>query len=205
VESVVGIDLSGLSRGTKGRTALAQLSVSDPPRLLDMHVLERGKHTDVELLEWVTHKSPRVVAIDAPLTLPHGITCEAQDCERCAPPSMSYLTRDVDRMAGGMSMVMIAGIAFRGIYLRKRLRAAGIEAIEVYPAAAYRAFGLASKDDRRNPDLVARAIAERVHGTGPASSDERDAVAAALAGVAYVRGHVDAIAGLDGEIWVPRG
>lgn len=50
MDSVIGIDLSGLSRSTKGRTALAQLSVSEPPKLLDLHMLRRGERTDVELL-----------------------------------------------------------------------------------------------------------------------------------------------------------
>lgn len=203
MDSVIGIDLSGLSRGTKGRTALAQLSIEDPPRVLDVRVLERGKQTDAELLEWVAARSPRVVAIDAPLTLPHGITCEDPGCERCIPPSSSYLTRDVDRMAGGMSMVMIAGIAFRGIYLARRIASLGYDVIEIYPAAAYRAFGLLSTEDRRDSLRVADAIESRVPGARVETGDERDAVAAAFVAVEYARGRAVSVAGEDGAIWLP--
>ena len=203
MDSVIGIDLSGLSRGTKGRTALAQLSVTDPPQLLDLHLLRRGERTDVELLEWVDERRPWVVAIDAPLSLPHGVICSDPACARCEPAGATYLARDIDAPAGGMPTVMIAGIAFRGIYLARQLRARGYEVIEVYPAAAYRAFGLVSKADRRDPERVARAIEQRVPGARPETGDERDAVAAAIVAVAYVHGRAASVAGEDGTIWVP--
>lgn len=203
MDSVIGIDLSGLSRGTKGRTALAQLSVTDPPQLLDLHLLPRGERTDVELLTWVDKRRPWVVAIDAPLSLPHSVTCRDPACVRCTPEHATYLARDIDAPAGGMPTVMIAGIAFRGIYLARQLRARGHEVIEVYPAAAYRAFGLMSKADRRDPEQVARAIEQRVPGARPGTGDERDAVTAAIVAVAYVRGRAWSVAGEDGTIWVP--
>jgi len=53
VDAAVGIDPSGLSRRTKGRTALAQLSVEDRPRLLDRHVYEKGEGSDVAVVGWV--------------------------------------------------------------------------------------------------------------------------------------------------------
>jgi predicted nuclease with RNAse H fold len=203
VDSVIGIDLSGMSRGTKGRTALAQLSVADPPQLLDLHLLRRGERTDVELLAWVDKRRPWVVAIDAPLSLPHSVTCKDPGCVRCEPERATYLARDIDAPAGGMPTVMIAGIAFRGIYLARQLRASGHEVIEVYPAAAYRAFGLVTKADRRDPEQVAKAIEQRVPGAKVGTADERDAVAAAIVAVAYVRGQAPSVSGEDGTIWVP--
>ena len=205
MDTVIGIDLSGLSRGTKGNTALAQLTVDNPPRLLDLHVLRRGSQTDAELLEWVGARHPRVVAIDAPLTLPHGITCRDQACQRCAPPSSSYLTRDVDRLAGGMSMVMIAGIAFRGMYLARQLASYGYEVIEVYPAAAYAALGLRTKEERRDPARVSKVLSRWVPGLAVLGSDERDAVAAAIVAAAFVAGSAVPIRGQDGTMWVPEG
>lgn len=203
MDSVIGIDLSGLSRGTKGRTALAQLSLSDPPQLLDLHLLRRGERTDLELLAWVDNRPPKVVAIDAPLSLPHSVTCSDRECVRCDPARATYLARDIDAPAGGMPTVMIAGIAFRGIYLARRLRALGYEVIEVYPAAAYRAFGLVSKADRRDPVRVAGAIEQRVPGVHLETGDERDAVAAAIVAVSYVLARAASIAGEDGTIWLP--
>jgi len=81
VDTAVGIDLAGLSRHTKGCTAVAQLSVEDRPRLLDRR-LERGEGSDVAVVGWVLAHSPRVVAIDAPLTLPHAVACSERRCPR---------------------------------------------------------------------------------------------------------------------------
>lgn len=203
MDSVIGIDLSGLSRGTKGQTALAQLSMSEPPRLLGLVVLPRGRQTDEELIRWVSERKPRVVAIDAPLSLPHGINCEDPSCERCEPPSSSYLARDIDAKAGGMATVMIAGIAFRGIYLARRLRRLGVEVIEVYPAAAYQRLGLRTKEERRDPAKVSELLARHVPGALLETSDERDAVAAALVARWYAMGLGEAISGQDGAIWIP--
>lgn len=203
MDSVIGIDLSGLSRGTKGQTALAQLSLTHPPRLLDLMVLPRGRQTDPELIRWVSERKPRVVAIDAPLSLPHGLTCEDPTCPRCEPPSSSYLARDVDRRAGGMSTVMIAGIAFRGIYLARRMRRLGIEVIEVYPAAAYQRLGLRTKEERRYPARVSEVLAWHVPGALLGTADERDAVTAALVARWYAIGLGEVISGQDGAIWIP--
>jgi predicted nuclease with RNAse H fold len=62
------------------------------------------------------------VAIDAPLSLPHSVTCGLRDSPRCAPGQADDLTRDVDALADGMSTSRLAAIAFRGIYLARILR-----------------------------------------------------------------------------------
>lgn len=203
MDSVIGIDLSGLSRGTKGQTALAQLSLSEPPRLLDLVVLPKGRQTDAELIRWVAERRPRVVAIDAPLSLPHGLSCEDPACARCEPPSSDYLARDIDRLVGGMSTVMIAGIAFRGIYLARRLRRLGIEVIEVYPAAAYQRLGLKTIEERRDPAKVSAVLVRYVPGVWLETSDERDAVAASLVARWYAMARAEVIEGADGAIWLP--
>jgi hypothetical protein len=68
-----------------------------------------------------------VVAIDAPLILPHSMTCVEPDCPRCAPGTAAYLARDQDRLAGGMPTAMMAAIALRGIYLARMLRGRAIK------------------------------------------------------------------------------
>jgi predicted nuclease with RNAse H fold len=203
VDSVIGIDLSGLSYGTKGQTALAQLSLEDPLRLVDVSVLPRGRRTDPELLRWIDKREPRVVAIDAPLSLPHSLTCTEVDCARCQPDTAEYLARDVDRKVGGMSTVMIAGIAFRGMYLARQLRDRGCKVIEVYPAAAYAALGLTTRSERRDPSQVAQILGLFVPGPALLGADERDALAAAIVAAAYARGTAQPIRGLDGTIWLP--
>jgi predicted nuclease with RNAse H fold len=103
-----------------------------------------------------------------------------------------------------MSMVMIAGIAFRGMYLARQLANRGYEVIEVYPAAAYAALGLRTKEERRDPARVARVLGRWVRGPALLGPDERDALAAAIVATAYVAGSAVPITGLDGTIWVPQ-
>lgn len=97
--SVVGVDLSGLSGSTRGRTWAAELALGQPPRLVSSVRIGRGVAGDRELLDWIVERRPVVVAIDAPLTLPHSIGCEDADCPRCAVGAASYLERDVDALA----------------------------------------------------------------------------------------------------------
>jgi predicted nuclease with RNAse H fold len=199
VDSVIGVDLSGISRATKGRTAAAQLSVTDPPRLLDLRVFPYAKRPDVALLAWISEHESRVVAIDAPLSLPHSVTCTEAGCLRCRPEGPNYLQRDVDARAKGMSMVMIAAVAFRGMYLARQLERGGIQVIETYPAAAYRALGATARGERQ-------AVLERRVGPFTANSeDERDAVCAGFVAVDYTRGVAGSFRGKDGEIWLPQG
>jgi len=198
VDTAVGIDLSGLSRRTKGRTALAQLSVEDRPRLLDRQVYERGEGSDLAVAGWVLANSPRVVAIDAPLTLPHAVTCSVPGCLRCRPGSAPHQLRDVDTMVKGMPTSMLAAIAFRGIYLARQFREAGIKVIETYPAGSYRRLGA----DRNDTAAMDRALSELIAGFAAESQDERDAVAAGLAAAQYAGGRGVKIEGADGEIWL---
>ena len=198
MDTAVGIDLSGLSRRTKGRTALAQLSVEDRPRLLDRHVFERGEGSDVAVIGWVLAHSPRVVAIDAPLTLPHAVTCSECGCLRCGPGSAPHQLRDVDTMVKGMPTSMLAAIAFRGIYLARHFREAGIEVIETYPAGSYRRLGA----DRHDAQSVDRALSELIAGFAAESQDERDAVAAGLAAAQHGVGRGVSVEGADGTIWL---
>ncbi len=197
MDSVIGVDLSGISRATKGRTAAAKLSMSAPPELLDLQAFPYAKRPDVALLAWIIEQEPRVVAIDAPLSLPHSVTCVEPGCPRCQPDEPHYLQRDVDAKAKGMSMVMIAAIAFRGMYLARMLGDAGVSVIETYPAAAYRALGVTARGERQ-------AVLEWRLGPFTANSeDERDAVCAALVAVDYARGLAGSFRGEDGEIWLP--
>jgi predicted nuclease with RNAse H fold len=134
----------GLSRATKGRTVAAHVTIEDPLRLVELVTIRPGLRDDIDLIDWIRHRRPVVVGIDAPLSLPHSVSCEANDCERCEPGQADYMARDVDRMAGGMPTVMLAAIAFRGMYLARLLRSIGLDVIEVYPGATYSAWGLKS-------------------------------------------------------------
>jgi predicted nuclease with RNAse H fold len=201
--SVVGVDLSGLSGSTRGRTWAAELALGQAPRLVNSVRIGRGVAGDLELVDWIVERRPVVVAIDAPLTLPHSIGCEDADCPRCAVGAASYLERDVDGLAraegGAMPFVMLAAIAFRGIYLAKVLARLGIDVIEAYPAAAYRAMGLID----RSYQARAAALAGRVGQLTWREPDEVDAICAALTAADYATPRGRRFEGVDGVIWLP--
>lgn len=157
----------------------AEMTLDQPPRLVSSVRISRGVAGDRELVDWIAERKPLVVAIDAPLTLPHSLICEETDCPRCAIGAASYLERDVDKLAradgGGMPFVMLAAIAFRGICLAKVLGQLGVDVIEVYPAAAYRAMGVVD----RSYEARAAALAEMIAPFGWREPDEVDAICAA--------------------------
>lgn len=203
MDSVVGIDLSGLTYGAKGRTVAAHLYLETPLRLGVPLVVPRKLKGDRVLADWIEERHPRVIAIDAPLTLPHSILCVNRECPRCELGAASYLERDVDREArrrgGGMPTVMLAAIAFRGIYLARKLRERGYEVIETYPAAVYRAMGATGKSDEER----ARLLATRLAGFSSSDPDEIDAVCAALVAADHSIGpHDGVIRGEDGGVWL---
>lgn len=193
----MGIDLSGISRSTRGRTVAAQLVVANPPRLLELLTVTSGLAGDRELVTWVVERHPLVVAIDAPLTLPHSVLCTKNACPRCEPGSGEYLSRDVDRLVAGMPTAMLAAIAFRGIYLARMLRERGVVVIETYPRAVFRALGV-GETSRLNPTAARRALTNRISGVTTSQPDELDAIAAALAAAEYATRAID---GADGTIW----
>jgi predicted nuclease with RNAse H fold len=198
VGTVVGIDLSGVSRGTKGRTAAARLGLGPIPVLEDLRTFLPKVATDRLIVEWVTHPMPAVVAIDAPLSLPHSVLCQERGCPRCVAGEGRYIARDVDGLAGGMPTVMLAAIAFRGMHLARLLRDLGLTVIETYPGAAYRRW---AEPGAPRADI----LRPRVTGYRADSADECDAIAAALVAADHSCGEAVPVEGADGTIWVPAG
>jgi predicted nuclease with RNAse H fold len=204
---VAGIDLSGRTTGT---TALAWLTgeVSCERPVLDRPVIAerglRGAGGDERIVRLVVDARPDVVAIDAPLYLPHAVMCRDNECERCFPPEEaypSYTTRKLERKerwSGSqgarppMPMVMVAGIAFRAIFLRRLLEREGVRVIETWPAGVLRriqgALGCVTPLDAATR---ARLLLGCVDDPGQQLRqpdlplDALDAVAAALAAWAY--------------------
>jgi predicted nuclease with RNAse H fold len=168
------------------------------PVLEDVRTFPPGVASDRTLVSWIVDASPAVVAIDAPLSLPHSVLCTLRGCPRCRAGEAEYSGRDVDRMAGGMATVMLAAIAFRGIYLARTLREHGLGVIEVYPSAAYRRWA---------PDGAEREsiLGPRVTRFRASSLDECGAVAAALVAYEHVHARAASLDGADGTIWLPTG
>jgi predicted nuclease with RNAse H fold len=229
----VGVDLSGRSTG---HTALCLLQ-GEPgslPRAVPITEHDgaglSARPAAREIARICRERGVEVVGIDAPLRLPHAVTCDDPGCDRCFPEDgsdASYTMRAADlvanwRRAGHMERppmptAMIAAIAFRGIYLRRALERHAIEAVETWPKGVYR--GLAADGDHGAPP-PSRDRAGYVAWCGTllstvvdadwdehATPDRIDAVAAGYAAWIHATG-IDGgcvhIGGIDGVICVPR-
>ena len=219
---VAGIDLSGR---TTGITALAWLSgptSGERPRLDRPVVADglRGAGGDARIVGLLVQARPDVVAIDAPLQLPHAVTCRDDSCERCFPSGgayPSYTTRMLerkDRWEGPttrppMPMVMVAGIAFRAIFLRRLLEREGIRVIETWPAGVLRQMQNApGRSSRLDAATRVRLLLGSIDDPGrrlqapDLSLDVVDAVAAALAAYAFA---TSAFQSIRDDAWPDEG
>lgn len=115
-----------------------------------------------------------------------------------------------------MPMVMVAGIAFRAIYLRRLLERIDHSVIETWPMGVYRAIARRTAEgadegtgDDWRANLLSRAVDDldvALDGNPGALRDQLDAVAAAYAGWLWCAGDAVAVNGDDaneGEIWIP--
>jgi predicted nuclease with RNAse H fold len=223
-----GIDLGGRTTGT---TAMAWVE-GRPGRRPSVGDVRAGAalRRDADVLGELGF--PGVVAVDAPLTLPHPVVCSDDDCPVCFPesgeapvygsrPQLDGATawRSVGHNEKGpMATAMLAGIGFRAIYLARLLRRAGFTVIEVWPMGAYRALARSSDAASRGDegsDRWRRALLETtVEGlqaaVPPGETAERDrldAVAAAYVGWLWLARRARSVppgARRDGEaIWIP--
>ena len=226
----LGIDLSGRSTGVTAAAVLEGRGGRRPELAAWKEHGLRGKRGDAQLIEFAVHVRPDWIAIDAPLTLPHTVTCEDEDCRRCFPPgdvAPSYGSRAIDaraiwvargyEMKEPMATAMIAAVAFRGIYLRRLLRRHGFtRVIETWPMGVYRSLGTDAARTARTTDdgwrhRQLRAVVDGLPGNRSVAKlgrDGLDAVAAAYAAWCRAVGRADAVAvpGAqdEGQIWIPR-
>lgn len=173
-----GIDLAALPKNPTG------VSLYDGSRFSYSTLYE-----DDAILNFIYSNRPRVVAIDAPLTLPRGRCCFDDSC--CGPAKI----RQCDRMLISKGYrVFPPGFSFmkqltlRGKKLRERLEAAGFHVIEVHPRTSMRILGIKDK---------------RHLGVDGATVHEFDACISALVARSYDTGMSEDVDGTDGVIVIP--
>ena len=172
----VGLDLAGSEKRDTGFCFLG--------RKTDVRII----HTDKEILEEIKKCKPRLVAIDAPLSLPRG----RKHIGDRAGPHFRKCDLELRRLGIRFFPVTLGPMRMltkRGMNLKKKIERLGAEVIEVYPGATYDVFGVKRKDRKQIASWL------RKHGikTKSWTQDELDAVACALTGRWYLQGKAKGI------------
>lgn len=203
---VAGVDLGGATTGTTATAIVTGEPGSTPRvRLLDRDAEGRRMPRQPavrRIVRALEALDVELVAIDAPLSLPHPVICDDEDCDRCFPEDGSdadYKSRSCDGqvpwsaagyLSNPMPTAMLGAITFRGIYLRRALERAGIEVVEAWPRGVYMALGANGSDplpgsSKESDAYLADAsalIAPRFQFDSPlATPHDVDAIAAGLA------------------------
>ena len=190
---VIGIDLAGSPKRWSGLCYLDQ----------ELRCALSKAKSDNEIVEFVEEGRPRLVAVDAPLSLPRS---------RASLEGPGPVMRECDRrlMEMGIKLLPLTlkpmqMLTMRGISLKRRLEELGYKVIEVYPGGAQDFLGIPRKSRgleglRKGLEAYGlRGLREDVSG------DELDAATCALVGWMYLRGMCMEIGDPDeGVIVMPK-
>jgi len=131
--SIVGLDLAGVESRPTGFCILA-----------DMKTETSLVYTDKEILVKIRESNPRVVAIDAPLSLPPGRnSIEERTGIHLRESDRELLRRGIRFFP--VTLGPMRKLTKRGINLRRILEAENFIAIEVYPGGAQDVIGILRK------------------------------------------------------------
>lgn len=205
----LGIDLTSSS---KRPSAFALVNKS-----AELAELGRIKTTE-EIIDFVKHVQPSLIAIDAPLTLPLGLDCleEDHDCTQKLDLKGRTAEQELAAMHIGCFFTtkrsIIKTMIYRAVSLYEDLAGQGFNVVEVYPyATKVLLFGtnIPPKNSVRGLQFLKEKTSELISGLEPhqASLDHNacDALLAAYTGSLHLRDRTDLL-GLaeEGHIVVPR-
>jgi len=191
--SIVGLDLAGVETRPTGFCTLAEMNAETSLT-----------YTDTEILKKIKKIAPKIVTIDAPLSLPPGRkTLE----ERTGP---HLRTCDKELLKRGIRFFPVTlgpmrKLTARGINLRKALEVENLIAVEVYPGGAQDVLGI----PRKQKGL--EKLKEGLEGLGikglssQMSDHELDAVTCAYVGQLFLDGKAVIYGVPDDGIVMPNG
>ncbi|MCX8188753.1 MAG: DUF429 domain-containing protein [Nitrososphaeria archaeon] len=176
---VVGLDLSGSTKRGSGICLIHNCNVKT-------FVL----YSDKEILEKIISSNARVIAVDAPLSLPKGRkSLDDKNGPHLRECDKELLRRKIKFFP--LTLGAMRKLTERGIRLKELLKEKGYEVIEVYPGGAQDIW----KFPRKNKNLEElRKNLESIGLKGDFEKmghDELDAVTAALVGILYLLGGHD--------------
>ena len=179
----VGLDLSGSEERPSGWALLIGLEArTSLPR------------ADDEILDLTWRAEPRLVAIDAPLTLPRGGSMREVDrlMHRLGLPVLPPLMPAMEKLT------------MRGIRMAKALRAKGLQVIEVHPTSTRKVLGLPAKGRKAIQEALLEMGFKGDLEERDLTIHELDAITAALTASLHLLGLSELVRAGDGEICIPR-
>ncbi|MEM3399633.1 MAG: DUF429 domain-containing protein [Candidatus Micrarchaeia archaeon] len=190
---IVGIDLAGSERRKTGCCiiCIAGRRMSSKTMVL---------HTDEEIIRIICENKPCIVAIDAPLSLPHG----RDSIDKKSPKHFrecDIMLREKGIRFFPITLGPMRMLTKRGMNLKKKIQRLGIASvIEVFPGATYDVFGVGRRDKK---GICAWARKLGLPANEGLSQDELDAIACAITALLYLQGMHECLKGRDGEIVLP--
>jgi uncharacterized protein len=172
--SIIGVDLAGVETRPTGFC-----------KLDDMKAETALIFANKDLVQRIVESKPRIVAIDAPLSLPPGRkSLEKRTNEHLRESDKELLRRGIKFFPITLGPMRL--LTKRGIYLKEILEELGIIAIEVYPGGAQDVLGIPRK--QRGLILLREGLENQgITGLRKELSDhELDAATCALIGKLFV-------------------
>ena len=190
--SVVGIDLAGTEKGQTG------FCIFD-----EMKAYTNVVYTDKEIVEKIKKVKPRIITIDAPLSLPPGrknieekTNIHLRECDK------ELLKRRIKFFP--ITLGPMRKLTQRGIRLKKILEDKGFKVIEVYPGGAQDVWNIPRKQ-RGLKKLMNGLKRIGIKGLKKNMSDhELDAVTCALVGKHFLEGNAEVLGTIDNGIVMPK-
>jgi hypothetical protein len=191
--SIVGLDLAGVESRSTGFCILG-----------DMKAETSLVYTDNEIIAKIRESKPRVVAIDAPLSLPPGrksieerTDVHLRDCDR------ELLKRGIKFFP--VTLGPMRKLTVRGISLKRILEAEHFVVIEAYPGGAQDVLGIPRKQKGLG-NLKAGLENLGIEGLNSQMSDhELDAVTCAYVGKLFLEGQAVTYGDPNYGIVMPKG
>jgi uncharacterized protein YprB with RNaseH-like and TPR domain/predicted nuclease with RNAse H fold/dephospho-CoA kinase len=187
---IVGIDLAGVINKTS-KTGICLLYGQ-------IASTEIVKDND-DILDYIKKKSPDIISIDAPLSLPNGrVTVYNDDPNRKDAGIMRFCERVLKRRGVNVYPALIDSmqeLTKRGMELSQKLRKLGYPVIECFPGAAQDVLQLPRK--RTDETLLKTGLLRLgIHGDFESKKvfhDELDAITAALVGQFFIAEYYEEI------------
>jgi len=191
--SIIGLDLAGVENRPTGFCILEEMDAETSLM-----------YTDTEILKKIRKITPKIVAIDAPLSLPPG----RKTLEERTGPHLRACDRELLKRGIRFFPVTLGPmrkLTVRGINLRNALEVENLITVEVYPGGAQDVLGI----PRKQKGL--EKLKEGLEGLGikglssKMSDHELDAVTCAYVGQLFLDGQAVIYGAPNDGIIMPKG